>query len=295
MWARAAAGSAVISRGTRSASGAAAARASARRARGASSRSSPSRCRASNSIRAMPGAPGGDARAGDLEGLGAAVLAQRDRLAVQHEPARRQAAGRGGDLGQPGGEVVEGAAEDGHVVAVAVHLDPGAVELPVDRPLAHLPHGLLQRGRGRGEHGRERPPDLEPERLQAGRALAQRDLGHGARVAAQHRRPVDRRARDPGRPGDGVGHHARERPLAQLAADQGRAGTPARRPSPGRRGPPAPPAAPPATRAPTGRRCARGRRPRPRPAAPAAAAGGGRSRSEAQPTPVRRWRGSPLR
>ena len=56
--------------------------------------------------------------------------------------------------------------------------------------------------------------------LEPGLALAQRRLGHDASVAAEHRRPVDRRARDAGRGGDRVGHHAGQRALAQVAGHQ---------------------------------------------------------------------------
>ena len=99
-------------------------------------------------------------------------------------------------------------------------LDARAVELAVDHALADLLHGLLQRRRRRGEHRLDRPADLQPEAVQALLAFAQRRLGDDPRITAQHRRAVDRRARDAGRHRDRVGHHARQRALADLAGDQ---------------------------------------------------------------------------
>ena len=101
------------------------------------------------------------------------------RNAIASPSSTNDAAGSdehgGHDLRQPRGHVVQRAREDPHRVAGAVDLDPRPVELPLDRGRP----GLLQRGvhvrRRRGQHRRDRPPDLEPERRQRLRAaLAQR-------------------------------------------------------------------------------------------------------------------------
>ena len=49
------------------------------------------------------------------------------------------------------------------VVAVAVHLHPDAVELPLDGRRADAGERVGDVRRGRGEHRRERPADLQPE------------------------------------------------------------------------------------------------------------------------------------
>ena len=75
-------------------------------------------------------------------------------------------------------------------------------------------------GRGRGEHRRDRPPDLEPERRQRLRAAAERRLGDRAEVAAQHQRPPHGRDRHAGRLGHRVADHRGQRALAQVAEHQ---------------------------------------------------------------------------
>ena len=86
----------------------------------------------------------GDPRRGDLKRLGPAVGAHGDRLAVEHEPLRREPKRGGRDLRQARRQVVERPAVDRHVAAIPVHLDPSAVELPVHRGLAHALHRLFE-------------------------------------------------------------------------------------------------------------------------------------------------------
>ena len=161
-----------------------------------------------------------EARGGDLERLGPPVGAQRDRLAVEHDRPHGQRA-RGGDhLGQPRRHVVERAREQRHVVAVAMDLQPRAVELPVDRGRPGPGERGRDVGRGAGEHRRQRPPDLEPDRRQAGAPVAQRDRRDGGEVAVQRQRPPQLAPGQPGRPRRGVGHDARERALAEVAQQQ---------------------------------------------------------------------------
>ena len=149
-----------------------------------------------------------------------AVGAQRDRLAVEHGAADRQRQRDVDDPGHAGGDVVERAREDADVAPVAVDLDADAVELPLDRRGAELVHrGGDVRGR-RGEHRAHRAADLEPERAQRLGPAGERGGGHGAEVAAQHQRPPQDGGRHAGGAGGGLGHHALERALAQLAREQ---------------------------------------------------------------------------
>ena len=117
---------------------------------------------------------------------------------------------------------IERAREDGDVVAVAVHLDAHAVELPLDRGRLDLLQRRLQRRRGLGEHRLHRTPDLQVEAAEPCGALRQRGLGDGGQVAREHRRPAHGGRLDPGGGRDGVGDDAGERALAQLAAGQHR-------------------------------------------------------------------------
>jgi len=89
-------------------------------------------------------APRCDPRRRDLERLGSPVGAQRQCLAVEHDPSRRERERCGGDLRQPRGEVVERARIDGDIITVAMDLDARAVELPVHRPLADAFHRLVE-------------------------------------------------------------------------------------------------------------------------------------------------------
>ena len=162
--------SSATARGTRSSARRPRASASLRRASGSSSRSSPSTCSTSKNSEASgvrPRTARAEARGGDLERLGPPVGAQRDRLPVEHDRAHRQRARRGDHLGQPRGHVVERAREQRDVVAVAMDLDPRAVELRVDRGRPGPGERGRDVGRGAGEHRRQRAPDLEPDRRQA--------------------------------------------------------------------------------------------------------------------------------
>ncbi len=102
-------------------------------------------------------------------GRGRPVLVERQRLAVQHERAGGQVAHHGDHLGQAGGDVVEGPGGHEHVVAVAVHLDPDAVELGVDGDLGALRAGHRGRdvGGARGQHRQHRASDLEADAASA--------------------------------------------------------------------------------------------------------------------------------
>jgi hypothetical protein len=152
---------------------------------------------------------------------GPAVVAQRDQLAVQHDPLARECPQRGDHLGGAGGDVVQRPGVHGHAVAIAVRLDPDAIQLPLDRRrYAGLGQRLLHCGRGLRQHRLHALADLQPELLQARLAVDQRRHRDRCRGTAQHGRGADLGQADPGRGGDRVGHHAVQGALAQLAADE---------------------------------------------------------------------------
>ena len=156
-------------------------------------------------------------------GCGAPSGRERDRLAVEDQLARRQRPHRLDDLRHRGGDVVQVAGEDAHLVAGLVDLDARAVELPLERG-----------GAERGERvARRRPP--------ASRASAAPAAAAGSRTARARPRlrsapPARPRASPPAniaarrtvgrgqlrRLRDRVEHHAFERALPQLADDQPR-------------------------------------------------------------------------
>ncbi len=61
------------------------------------------------------------------------VLLQRQDFAVQDDRLNRQRVRHLDQLGHTGGDVVETAREDPHILAQHMDLDAGAVELPFDR------------------------------------------------------------------------------------------------------------------------------------------------------------------
>ena len=99
-------------------------------------------------------------------------------------------------------------------------LDPGAVQLPLDRGLPHPLHGRLDAGRGRGQHRLEGAADLEVELAQGRDAGGQGGLGHRAEGPAQHHGPPHLGPGDPGGLGDGLDHHPLQGALAELARQQ---------------------------------------------------------------------------
>ena len=175
---------------------------------------------------------------------GTAAAGRRRRARSPRRRARARRAGRDRDdldhLGQPVGDVVEAAGGDRDLVAAAVHLDPDAVELGVDRHRVPAAAGLRHRRRAR--RARWRPASaapaghLEPDLGQ--RLLAAGHRGdhdrHGA--AREHRGAAydGQRAR-PTRPRSPPGPARRGRPGGRCRSPR-RAASAARRRSPGRTG-----------------------------------------------------------
>ena len=163
------------------------------------------------------------------KGSGRPSAPQRDRLAVEHDRAHGQRACGGDHLGQPRRDVVERAREQRDVGAVAMHLQARAVELPVDRGGPGLRERGADVGGRAGEHRRQRPADLEPDRRQPLAAVPQRDRRDRREVAAQHQRAPQLGRRQARGARDRVGHHARERALRAGRRAAAARGTPARR------------------------------------------------------------------
>ena len=235
------------------------------------------------------------------KGRGRPVGVERERLAVEDQVGGRQrprpAATTSGSRAAISSRT---AGEDRDLVAVLVDLDPDAVELGVDGEPA--PADLVDAGGdvgcGAGQHRAHRAADhaartpRAPPRRRSSAAAAIGPVGAlniAARRTAWHGQL--------GGLGDGVEHHRVERALADVAGDQRRAGSPARR-AVSRPNSAATAVAPGARRARAGQpgRAPRARR-RPRSGVTeGSAAGGGQvGQSERQPTPVRRWRSVPER
>ena len=160
-------------------------------------------------------------RRGHLEALRPAVGPQRDGLAVGDQVVHGQGERRLDHFGQPGGDVVEAAGVDRHVVAAAVDLHPGAVQLGLEnRCAAELFECIDHAGGGLRQHRTHRLSDLQREIGEGVGAAGQRRGGDGRQIAAQHRRPSDRRRGNAGRPGHRIGHHTGQRALSQFAAQQ---------------------------------------------------------------------------
>ena len=155
-----------------------------------------------------------------LEAMGTFVFAESDRLTVEHQRARRERAHRGDDFGEAVGDLVEVAGVHPHFVVPPVHLDPRAVELPLDRRGS----GGFERGRdvlgGGREHGLDRPQQLEAHGRERVDTVRECEAGSDAQVTAEHRGPPHDRERHVGRARDRIGHHPFERALAQLAEEE---------------------------------------------------------------------------
>jgi len=211
---------------------------------------------------------------GDLKGPGPAIGVQRDRLTVQDQGSGWGGEHSAGDLGQPGGDVVEGPGKHPDLRALPVHLDPDPVDLPLDRRRAH-PFEGGRHGRGGGsQHRPQGQAYLQPERPEHGkggrrggvviRGLVtgcvrvaggvrrglivtgstgggQGCLRHGGQRTAEQVRPAHLAGVHPGGPRDGLDHHAFQRALVQFAGEQpGQEGL-LGRPRPGEHGPEQPP------------------------------------------------------
>ena len=160
------------------------------------------------------------ARRGHLERVGPAVGAQRDQLAVEDGRAYGQGAERGDGLGQPGGDVVEGAGEQRprRRARATWTRTPSSFHSIAAGPVfasAAATSGALRRASG----VRAGPP---PGRTRAARRGARSSAAAATAASAprEHHGAAYLGRRDLGGGGDGVGHHAVEGALAQFAGEQ---------------------------------------------------------------------------
>ena len=152
----------------------------------------PSRCRQSkkNGLQqhAAAGVPTAEAAHRVLERARPAVVvaapgSRRRARPTRHGSARTSAT----SSGTPVGDLAQGAGPDPHLVAVAVHLDAGAVELELDGDLgAEVGQRARPAGRpGLASIGRTGTADLQAHRVERHRAAGQGE--RGGRAAAARR------------------------------------------------------------------------------------------------------------
>ena len=295
--ARAASGSVPRHRGTRCSSGTSASSAAQRSVAGRSSRSRPSRCSTSKKYgvtAVMPSALDAVRAAVSWNGRGrpAASSASASPSSTSSSAAKDRTTSTTSGSRWVMSSRLRVAIE--HLVAAAVHLDPDAVELGVDRQGAvHLGQRRVQVGCRRRQHRLDRTSHGQADRGQRVRSGEGR-VDDVRRASGEHRRSSyvgDRRSRGLR---DALGHHRLQRALTHVAERH--------RPQPlllvrgraaeqvGDRLRPRGHGSGPAQR----RRDARTqRRPRRR-RATAASAGGGSVCRPRQPRPVRRCRSRPL-
>ncbi len=154
---------------------------------------------------------------GDLERLRAPVRAKRDRLAVQDQAACRQRPDRLDHLRHRAGHLVELAREHPDLVLAFVHLDAGAIELPLEGRLAEPGERVLGIFGRLREHRLKRPEQLHGKACETGRPFAQSGPCDHPEIAREHRRAAHIAGRQLRRLGHRLDHHALERALAQFA------------------------------------------------------------------------------
>ena len=124
-------------------------------------------------------------------------------------------------LGHAGGDLAQGAGPDPDVVAVAVHLDAGAVELVLDGDVgAEAGERGVERIAGGGEHRPDRPADLQGDGRERGLAAVEGEAGGLGQAPGEHERAAHDGGGDLGGRRDRLQHHALQRAVAQLAAEQ---------------------------------------------------------------------------
>jgi hypothetical protein len=152
-------------------------------------------------------------------GAGRAILAQRNRLAVEHELARAACAHGLDQLRHGRRDLVQPARVDAHDVALAVHLHARAVQLVVERGAVQARQCVLHVVGRLREHRLQRPEQLHAERA-ARRAAGERGACDVAQAAGVLRSAPHIGERQSGRARDGIGHDALERALPQLTPDE---------------------------------------------------------------------------
>src|SRR6266513_161977 len=157
-----------------------------------------------------------------LEGMGLAVRAQGDRLAVEDQRAHREPAHRRNDLGNRGSDVVQIAREDAHLTAGFMHLHTRAIELPFEDRGAKRSQRRLHVLSGLREHRQHRLHQPDRKTFERGRAASERGLGDLRDATGEGRRAPHLRRGQPGRSRERLDHDAFQRALAELADEQAR-------------------------------------------------------------------------
>ena len=164
--------------------------------------------------------PATEAPHGGLKGQRRPVGAKRDGLPLEDQLARGERPHRIDQLGHGGGDFVEPAGIDPHLVAAPVDLHPGAVQLVFDRGLPQLAERLgdgLRAPRQHRKHG------LEQSHGEGGEARAvavQRGARDRRKIARHHERASDLSGRTLGRRGDCLDHEPLQGALPELAHDE---------------------------------------------------------------------------
>ncbi len=156
----------------------------------------------------------------DLKRIRRAVRPQRDHLAVQDGLASGERPRHLDHLRHGVRHVPQAPGVDAHLVALFVHLDPGPVELVLQRGLTQLRERRVHVLRRLREHRLDRPEQLDPEPREGPRAPGEGRLSHEPQVSGGHHRAPHALAGDPRGAGGRLDRHALQRPLAQLAQHQ---------------------------------------------------------------------------
>ena len=101
-----------------------------------------------------------------------------------------------------------------------MNLDPDPVELPFDGRELEARDRVVDALGGRGEHGQDRPEELETDGAKPLLTGGDRELGGARQVAGQHQRTSHDVRRDSRGLRDCVDHEPGESPLSELAGEQ---------------------------------------------------------------------------
>ena len=149
-----------------------------------------------------------------------AVGAEGDRLALEDQLARGEHAHGVDDLGHRRSDLVEPPGVYPDLLARLVDLDPGAVQLALERGLAQLGERLGHAVRAARQHREHRPEELHREAREPRGSLGQRRAGDVRQVARHHDGPAHVIRREAGRASHRLDHQRVERALAELAHDE---------------------------------------------------------------------------
>ena len=116
-----------------------------------------------------------------------ALPVHRDDLAFEQKLGRGQCLRNRDDLGKAGRDIAQSPTEDLHRIALAMNLDPRAVELVLDRRHApvHREH-LVEVFRHLREHRFHRGQEAQASRAQSFRSLEERDIRDHPEVPEKH-------------------------------------------------------------------------------------------------------------